>query len=150
VYNHLSDNLIEEIHHQQKVFKERNGDVFNLFATKQVQVLVDKLIKGSKKLGDIADVIVGMKPYQVGKGVPKQTREDVNNRIFDANKKVNKFYQPLLRGSDIDKYVIGWNGDKWIKYGDWLAEPRYSANFDNPIKIVVRQTGDTLIAALDK
>ena len=31
-----------------------------------------------------------------------------------------------------------------------MAEPRYSANYDAPVKIVIRQTGDSLIAALDR
>ena len=30
-----------------------------------------------------------------------------------------------------------------------MAEPRYSANYDSPAKIVIRQTGDSLIAVLD-
>jgi len=30
-----------------------------------------------------------------------------------------------------------------------LAEPRYSANYDSPAKIIIRQTGDSLIAVLD-
>jgi hypothetical protein len=36
-----------------------------------------------------------------------------------------------------------------VKYGKWLAEPRRSAGFEEPMKIVVRQTGDSLIAAMD-
>ena len=39
--------------------------------------------------------------------------------------------------------------DRWIKYGNNLAAPRYSANFDADEKIVIRQTGDSLIATLD-
>jgi hypothetical protein len=37
----------------------------------------------------------------------------------------------------------------WIHFGEWLAEPRESARYDATQKIVVRQTGDSLIAALD-
>lgn len=49
----------------------------------------------------------------------------------------------------IQKYLITWNNDYWISLGDWLAEPRYSAQYNVLCKIVIRQTGDSLIAALD-
>ena len=90
-----------------------------------------------------------MKPYQVGKGVPKQDRNTVENRIFDAEQKIDKSYRKLLRGSDINKYENNWDSKRWIKFGEWLAEPRLSANFDAKEKIVIRQTGDSLISTLD-
>ena len=49
----------------------------------------------------------------------------------------------------INKYQIFWNNNYWIKFGDWLAEPRYSASYDKE-KIIIRQTGDSLIATYDK
>ena len=54
-----------------------------------------------------------------------------------------------MRGKDIEKFVVKWEGNRWINYGDWLAEPRYTANFDAKEKIVIRQTGDSLIATLE-
>jgi len=54
-----------------------------------------------------------------------------------------------LRGSDISRYLIAPLEDRFLKYGKWLAEPRPAANFDAPMKIFMRQTGDSLIAALD-
>jgi hypothetical protein len=39
--------------------------------------------------------------------------------------------------------------ERWISYGDWLAEPRYTANFDVLEKLMIRQTGDSLIACYD-
>jgi TaqI-like C-terminal specificity domain len=35
-------------------------------------------------------------------------------------------------------------------HGPWLAEPRPAANFNAPEKIVMRQTGDSLVAAVDR
>ena len=48
------------------------------------------------------------------------------------------------------RYKNLWNENYWISLGDWLAEPRYSANYDAPEKIVIRQTGDSLVATLDR
>ena len=38
---------------------------------------------------------------------------------------------------------------RYLKFGPWLAEPRPAADFNAPLKIVMRQTGDSLIAAID-
>lgn len=90
-----------------------------------------------------------MKPYEIGKGNPNQTKEIVKNRIYDAEYQVDETYRPLLRGKDTNKYITLWDSKRWIKYGDNLAAPRYSANFDLPEKIVIRQTSDCLIGTLD-
>lgn len=58
-------------------------------------------------------------------------------------------YRRYLRGSDIGRYKIEPLEPRFLKYGAWLAEPRPSANFDAPEKIVMRQTGDSIVATLD-
>jgi hypothetical protein len=126
-----------------------NGEPINIFVNPADERIIEKIGTDSHLLKDLCTVTVGMKPYQVGKGIPKQTPEVVKKRVFDSTYRKDKSYRPLLRGRDIDKYNVKWKGDRWIKYGDHLAEPRPSAHFDAPIKIVVRQTGDSLIAALD-
>jgi len=93
--------------------------------------------------------VVGIKPYQTNKGKPKQTRETVKNRSFDASHKKDATYRQYLRGKDIGRFVISPLEERWISYGDWLAEPRYTANFDVPEKLMIRQTGDSLIACYD-
>ena len=62
---------------------------------------------------------------------------------------MNKTFRPLLRGSLLNKYSILWDNNYYISFGDWLAEPRYSANYEAEIKIVIRQTGSSLIATID-
>ena len=107
------------------------------------------VFKKSLNLNDVAIVVQGCKPFQVGKGVPAQTREIVISQRFVASSKENESFRPLLRGSLINRYQIYWADDYWISFGEWLAEPRASANFDADEKICVRQTGDGLIATLD-
>jgi type I restriction-modification system DNA methylase subunit len=126
-----------------------NGEPINIFTSPTQEILIEKLKVGSQQLRELCTVTVGMKPYQVGKGVPKQTREVVENRVFDSTHPKGNSYRPLLRGRDIEKYLIKWKGDRWIKYGQHLAEPRPSAGFDASSKLVVRQTGDSLVVALD-
>ena len=57
-------------------------------------------------------------------------------------------WQPLLRGSLIHRYKNLWNQNSWILYGKWLAAPRDPAIFEAPEKIMVRQTGDSIIATI--
>jgi hypothetical protein len=73
----------------------------------------------------------------------------MQEKPFVQSYKKDETFRPLLRGSLINKYVITWNYDYFISFGDWLAEPRYSANYDAPLKIVIRQTGSSLIATID-
>lgn len=55
-----------------------------------------------------------------------------------------------MRGRTIDRYVNKWKGSKeYIKYGEWLAEPRSGEVFKGQ-KIFIRQTGDSLIATFDE
>jgi adenine-specific DNA-methyltransferase len=137
----------------QEVAQDRwrafQGDTINVLQNSAGIYLQHKLQQDTKPLGDISNISIGMKPYQVGKGNPKQTRATVDNRIFDSSNCVDETFLPLLRGSDIQKYITQWDGKRWIQYGAHLAEPRVSANFQAKEKVVIRQTGDTLIATLD-
>lgn len=133
----------------QEKWKQLFGEPINIFIDQKTQQIIDLLQRDSELLGKICNVFSGIVPYEVGKGNPVQTREMLNSRIYDAEYQVDETYRPLLRGKDINKYITLWDSKRWIKYGDNLAAPRYSANFDLPEKIVIRQTSDCLIATLD-
>jgi len=122
---------------------------FNILLTEQESQLMHKMESCSQPLREICKVSVGIKPYQVGKGNPKQTKRTVGERPFDADRKVDETYRPLLRGADFYRYVTHWQGNRWLSYGDWLAEPRPSAHFDATEKLIARQTSDHLVATYD-
>ncbi|MDI1298900.1 TaqI-like C-terminal specificity domain-containing protein [Methylotenera sp.] len=145
-----SDDLSRLIAASQSKWADLNGDAINIFMALPTLELKSKIEENNILLGDLFNVVVGLKPYQKGKGKPKQTAETVEKRVFDATFQIDDTYKKLLRGSDITRYETRWDGSRWIKFGEWLAEPRYSANFEANEKVVVRQTGDTIIAALDK
>ncbi len=107
------------------------------------------LEKNSKKLGDLTHIVCGLTPYRKGKGKPHQTKEIVDNKSFDADYKVDETYRQYLMGRDFHRYCWQNEKERWISYGDWLAEPRYAAPFNDPVKIVIRQTADSIIAQLD-
>lgn len=92
----------------------------------------------SLPLNDFARVSTGIKAYQVGKGNPAQTKEEVVSRVFHATSKLDDTYVPYLEGVDVQRYNIGSSKGQWISYGDWLAEPRRSIDFTAE-RILVRQ-----------
>lgn len=110
---------------------------------------ISSTIEAYPTIDSLFVITPGCKPYQVGKGIPKQTREIVEAKPFISETQESAEFRPLLRGRLITKYEILWNHNLWIKFGEWLAEPRLTANYDAPEKIVIRQTGDSLIAAFD-
>jgi hypothetical protein len=88
------------------------------------------------RLGDLCEMTVGIKPYQTGKGKPKQTKEMVKQRVFDASYRKDKTYRQYLMGRDISRFVVDPVEERWISCGDWLAEPRPAAPFFEPRRIV--------------
>lgn len=131
----------------QSELKSKHGYLFNYHETKIEKEISDKLDKISKPLADYLNVTTGIKPYQTNKGNPKQTKEVVKNKPFNGFEKVDDTWLPYMKGENIDRYTDKWNGE-YIKYGEWLAEPRNDEIFKNE-KIFIRQTSDRLIATFD-
>jgi type I restriction-modification system DNA methylase subunit len=127
---------------------ESKGERVNINIS-QSELAIKQKLEEYPTLKDFVNIVVGLKPYQKGKGKPKQSEIDVRGRVFDATSKLGDDYYKLLRGSDINKYTINWTSGVWLKYGEHIAEPRFSANFFDDEKIVVRQTSDKLIATID-
>lgn len=132
----------------QKEFISKNGKPINIYEKKEFESIKIKC-KKIKKIGDLFQIVQGTKPFQKGKGNPPQTEEILKSQIFIQNYKKDETYLPCLRGSLMNKYTILWDQNYYISYGDWLAEPRYSAKFDVSEKLVIRQTGDSIIATFD-
>jgi len=141
---------LRRLRHQQQKWRDLNGGVINIFTSESEEALAAKCRKSGQRLESWCDINVGIKPYQVGKGTPTQTRRIVEERPFDSDRRATPQHRQYLRGTDIGRYKIAPAEVRFLRYGRWLAEPRPAANFDAPAKIVMRQTGDSLIAALDK
>ena len=131
----------------QEVFQLKKGAPISLFIEDNYSSIIDK-ITILPRLSDFCKITQGTKPFQTGKGTPKQTKEIVKEKPYVSITYKDGF-RPLLRGSLMDKYEIRWDNNYFIKYGMWLAEPRESANYDANEKIIIRQTGDSVIATID-
>jgi hypothetical protein len=121
----------------------------NLRASAEALAFVERVRGSSPRLDAHCDVFNGLKPFERGKGAPPQSADVARERPFvREGAQPDASWSPLLRGSLVRRYSIDWSNDTWIQYGPWLAAPRDPAIFAAP-KLVVRQTSDRLVAALD-
>lgn len=106
----------------------------------------DKLIKkvlslGCVKIDEICEVSQGLIPYDKYRGHDELT---IKNRIWHSEAQKDPTYKKELKGSDVSRYNLTWNGKLWISYGNWLAAPRNPKFFKSP-RILVREiVGSTL------
>ncbi len=100
-------------------------------------------------MADICNVYDGIKPFEKGKGEPPQSEKIVTGKPYvREGEKPEKNWSPLLRGKLIQRYINYWDNNYWVLYGPWLAAPRDPMIFSEPLKIMVRQTGDSIISTL--
>ncbi|MEA3339678.1 MAG: TaqI-like C-terminal specificity domain-containing protein, partial [Chloroflexota bacterium] len=140
-YETVSQNLLASLPGQ-----DMNVHIAGARASVMTKLLTNKTVL----FESTAEITVGVKPYQTGKGNPKQAKEDVELRVYDATHRKDNTYRQYLVGSNIDRFELNPSPDQWLSYGDWLAEPRRSAPFDAKAKILIRQTGDSIIATIDR
>lgn len=148
VYRHFDANNVSMLLHSQDTWSLNNGQVINIFADSKTEALIKKITFDSLLMSDIANVFSGVVPYEEGKGTPKQTRNMMKQKIYNSIYQIDSSYRPVIRGADINRYENNWDGTRWIKYGKNLAAPRKQEIFDSE-KIIIRQTGDSLIATYD-
>ncbi len=120
-------------------------EYINLFITSEIYELKNKIENGSQLVKDLFEVKNGVKPYEVGKGKPAQTKEILDLKPYTSEFKIDDSFSPLIGGSSFNKYQLLWNNDYWIKYGEWLAAPRNIDIFEAKEKLIFRQTSDKII-----
>lgn len=121
----------------------------NTFNLDNSKLDIQRLMKKGTPLGEICQIVVGIKPYQVGKGKPKQSRETVSTKIFTDKYKKDNTYISCIIGKDFNRYRYIHEPQMYLSYGEWLAEPREIAPFFDDEKIILRQTADSLIGVID-
>jgi len=133
---------------EQRNLQKREGYLFNYRETEYTKNLRKKIDDMAKPLSEYFKVLNGMKPYEVGKGTPPQTREIVDTKPFEGYVKIDDTWFPYVKGRTFHRYTDRWD-KTYIKYGEWLAAPRDPEIFKNE-KLFVRQTGDYPIANYDE
>jgi hypothetical protein len=99
--------------------------------------IVERIESRSRPLAEFARVSTGLKAYQTGKGRPPQTEEVKQGRVFHFADARDSSCRRYLEGRDVCRYRLNWSGG-YLRYGEWLAEPRRSVPFQGP-RILIRQ-----------
>lgn len=144
----FNTSLLETIGFSRNDLFESDKLIFNYRATEIARKLRKKIKDISTPLVESCIVTTGVKPYQTGKGVPKQTKKDVKEKPFTAFNLIDSSWSPLIRGTQVNRYSLKWDGE-YIKYGEWLAEPRGKEAFLQP-KLFIRRTDDKLLTVYDE
>ena len=105
--------------------------------------LISKIESNSSPLQLHADVKVGLGAYGLNKGIPVQTKNMIQRRIYHSTKKEGAGWHKYLDGSDVCRYHLGWSGE-YLKHGDHLREPRRNWGLFSSRRILVRQIPNKL------
>ena len=107
--------------------------------------IIEKVVSCSVPLKDLSKPCSGYNPYEVGKGESPQggphTKETVITKPYNSDKKLNKKWKQEIIGRNLGRYSIDIPGNRWIKYGPWLAAPRKPDNFLGQRILVQEITG---------
>ena len=102
--------------------------------------------KGSQLISDFFTLKFGAKLYEIGKGVPAQTKEDAKSKIYESITKIDSSYIELLRARDIKRYRKT-ESNYFVKYGENLAAPRSKDIFTTQRILVNRIIGKKYLDA---
>lgn len=149
----LENKMFKQIESRsQSDFAENNNYDFDFLTDSKSKSILKKIRTNTLTLDVICNSTSGIKEYEVGKGKPPQTKKDCTDKVFNSKKKLNKFYREHVTGSEIDHFIIKYDGE-YIKYGEWLAAPRDSYYFEPIEKIIIREIpakGKLKVAFTDK
>jgi hypothetical protein len=107
------------------------------FKNKESNQLLDKIESQSVQLQSIADVKAGLKAYEIGAGIPIQTKEMKDCRVYHSKTKLTDEYFKYLDGENVGRYYLTWNGE-YLRWGKHLSRRR-TFNLFSAQRILVRQ-----------
>lgn len=110
-------------------------NILSLFSQNDDEKLLIQKLQNNKTLKEFHEVSQGLIPYDKYRGHDEFT---IKNRIWHSDFKKDESYKKELKGGDVTRYNIKWNGNLWISYGKWLAAPRNPLFFTKE-RILVRE-----------
>lgn len=127
--------------YSNQFLKEKTENWLSISSLKEFENDIIEKVQKNNILKDFFDVSQGLIPYDKYRG---HTEYQIKNRVYHSDKKEDKTYRKELKGGDVNRYNLNWNGQLWISYGDWLAAPRKNSFFTKE-RILIREiTADLL------
>jgi len=121
----------------QDYYQNMEKNKFLLFANELEKKLFDKIHKNVNKIKDFATCRTGIRS-KIGQ-----------KELISKNKNDDRFKRGIISGSQLKKFAVIYDGD-WLNIDPSILN---SGGFDyeviNNPKILIRQTGDSIISAID-
>jgi hypothetical protein len=114
-----------------------NADRITVSQSESVAGVLRVLRANAGQIGDRFDVRTGLQAYEKGKGTPPQTQADVDDHVFDRDRKTDAQTYAYLQGKDVQRFGLAWSG-MWMRYGPWLSQPRDIEMFTRP-RVLLRE-----------
>ena len=131
----------------KSVWKSDKDIRFNIFTNSTTVSLLAKIESNSTTLMNVADFSLGITPYDKARG---HSQPFIKSKGFHADTKLTDEYVQLIKGTNIEKFIVNGFSDSYLKYTTDLGAPRQKRFFTNE-KVIVRQILSTnplsLIAA---
>lgn len=105
--------------------------------------IINTIKQNSIVLGEIATISQGLIPYDKYRG---HSEEIIKNKIWNSTYQKDETFKKELKGKDLNRYSLEWNGNTWISYGEWLAAPR-KREFFTEKRILIREITNPRILA---
>lgn len=120
-------------------YLNENGSIINysLYKNPELALILNQINNHSKLLDTDFIVKNGVQAYTVGEGIPTQTKEMKDSRVYHSTSKLDNNWIKYIDGSDVSRYALNWSG-LFIKYGKNLSRRRTPELFEGE-RIYVRQ-----------
>ena len=130
----VSDSLLgESLQVPNKYFCEQDYHMISIRSYGDKDFM-EKMSEGSVSLSEVLDV--------------RQAIKSGNDKLYITSIKENDTYKPILRGKDIERYLIK-DPHLYLNYGSHLACPRKPEIFEQP-KLLIREAGARITATYDE
>ncbi len=104
--------------------------------------IIEKIENQSERLESLFKVSQGIVPYakeELRKRMSAAEADNiVDNRLWHSDSQKDDSFKRELKGEDVTRFLITWNGKQYVKYGDWLARPREKEFFTEP-RVLIRE-----------
>ncbi len=140
LYRSLDDfnkNIVKAFSYPQSYFEKTPYNRFRMYFDDVSKKLADHIEEGSVELSDLVTIHTGVRSKIGQKNIVSDKKEGIN------------WQKGLISGSEIEKYFVHYEGNfinidpKLLWSGGW--DPKIILND----KLLLRQTGDSLVAAFD-
>lgn len=123
----------------------KSGYYISIFSHSNETAILEKIRSVAIPLSKVAIPCSGYNPYEVGAGIAPegglQTEQTVVAKPYHSSKKQGEQWKPEIVGRELNRYHVQITGERWVKYGSWLAAPRDPQNFKGKRILVQEITG---------